>query len=566
MTPDESQVIEELFHAALERVAGERRAYLEKACKDNADLLAEVEALVAAAEDEPDFLETSLSDTLTGNAGQDEREEPQISAESLVGRRVGAWRLIKMIAEGGMGAVYLASRADGQYEKDVAIKLLRRGVGVDDPVRRGKMIRRFKSELQHHANLDHPNVAKLLDGGTTDDGMPYIVMEHVEGSRIDEYCEKHDLPTGDRLRLFRAVCLAVQHAHSRFVAHCDIKPNNILVSLGHEPDPSPIPKLLDFGIARLLKQTGNNEPRATTATRIRPMTPEYASPEQVRNELITAASDVYSLGVVLYELITGKLPYDVTDYDAKQVICEEIPERPGAIREGIDREVGAIVLKALEKDPNDRYPSAGALADDIDRYLTGLPISAHSDNLTYRLRKFAHRHEARIASGVLIAALIAIGLAIGVLFGRAQREAEQQFAAAEWGKKLSQLAAVGRSLYNEAVAFEAAGEQTKAEKKYAYAEVCLGEVLEKERNSPPNIKPRDTWLIAETWRRRGRCLAKLRRYPEAEDLLLASHSVIRKHFGDAHPRALETQRWLDELRAERRRGQARQGGQYSDPP
>ena len=242
---------------------------------------------------------------------------PDQRDEQMVGQRIGPYKVIREIAHGGMGAVYLAFRADDEYQKQVAIKLIKRGMDTD------LIIRRFRNERQILANLDHPNIARLIDGGTTEDGLPYFIMDHVEGLPIDAYCDAHKLSIAEQLKLFRTVCSAVEYAHQHHVIHRDLKPSNILVTA------EGVPKLLDFGIAKVL----NPEPPFQTVESVglRPMTPDYASPEQVRGETITPASDVYSLGVLLYELLTGHRPYRVksrTPQEIERVICEEEPEKP----------------------------------------------------------------------------------------------------------------------------------------------------------------------------------------------------------------------------------------------
>ena len=282
MNPERWQRVKQLLDEALAVESSERTSFLDRACAGDPQLRQEVESLLASHEQAgTDFLKAPAVD-LTAI-------EPKLLRE---GRRIGGYQIIEEIGHGGMGEVYRAVRADGQYTKDVAIKLVRGGYDT------ASMLERFRNERQILASLDHPNIARLLDGGNTDDGIPYLVMELIEGKPIDEYCDEHKLSVTERLRLFQRVCVGVHYAHQRLVIHRDIKPSNVLVTKEGEP------KLLDFGIAKIVSPIDEAQTTLTQA-----MTPEYASPEQIRGEPITTATDVYSLGVVLYQLLTGRSPY-----------------------------------------------------------------------------------------------------------------------------------------------------------------------------------------------------------------------------------------------------------------
>ena len=350
-------------------------------------------------------------------------------------RRIGPYRILRELGRGGMGTVYLAARADEQFHKRVALKIIRSGADSEE------VVRHFKRERQILAGLDHPNIAKLLDGGTTDDGLPYFVMEHIEGLPLLEYCDARSLAVPDRLRLFQSVCSAVQYAHRNLVVHRDIKPGNVLVAEDGTP------KLLDFGIAKLLNPELAGE--APTATGL-VMTPEYASPEQARGERITTATDVYSLGVVLYELLTGHHPYRLTSRQPLEVlraVAEQEPERasvavrrseertpeqvardregtPQTLQRRLKGDLDNILMMALRKEPQRRYASVEAFSDDVRRYLEGLPVKARKPTLGYRTGKFVRRHVLGAAAS-LAALLLLAGFAVAMAV-QSQRVARER--------------------------------------------------------------------------------------------------------------------------------------------
>jgi tetratricopeptide (TPR) repeat protein len=347
-----------------------------------------------------------------------------------------------------MGSIYLARRED-EFDKVVALKIIKRGMDTDD------MLRRFRNERQILAHLDHPNIARLLDGGTTEDGLPYFVMEHVDGMCIDDYCDKHHLTINDRLKLFRQVCTAVNYAHQRLAIHRDIKPSNILVTVDGTP------KLLDFGIAKLLIP---NATGAETLTGMQLMTPEYASPEQARGDgTITTASDIYSLGVVLFELLTGESPYKFPSRRADEVarvICETYPERPSRVNNPtttpvinnrqLRGDLDNILLMALRKDPARRYSSVEQFSEDIRRHLEGLPVIARADTLRYRTSKFIIRHRAASLAALLFAATLIAGIAATLYQAR---EANRERALAE--RRFSEVRQLANSVvfkYHDAIA------------------------------------------------------------------------------------------------------------------
>jgi eukaryotic-like serine/threonine-protein kinase len=525
---DRGQQVEEIFHRVVRREPGERAAYLAKACAGDPTLMAEVQPLLEAYENSTDFLEKPLPSTLD-KAFIDEQKSGLIRAEeeALVGQRIGPWKLVRKIAAGGMGTVYLASRDDGQYQRQAAIKLIRPGMRFDEPQHRRKIIRQFRDEQQLLADLDHPNIAKLLDGGTTEDGLPYLVMEYIEGKPITEYCEQRKLSVEQRLATLRPVCLALQYAHGKLIAHRDLKPSNILVSPSPDPAGEAVPRLLDFGIAKLLNDEAYGEAGAGTSLGLRPMTLDYASPEQVRGEAITTVSDVYSLGVVLYEVLTGQLPYEVNKYSAEWIISKETPKRPSAIRKEISRDVDAIVLKALQKDPARRYQSVASLAEDIDRHLSGRPIMARPPSALYYLGKFIARN--RWAVFLLVCGITA-GLAVGISWKtKVEWDAErEQRELATW------LYYLGRSFY--------------LQKDYLTAEGILRRVIRIEEKLPAERDWRGPWLLAERRDLLAQCLlAQGKHNDEAEELVELSYPPLKKYFGESDRRIRDARERIIEL-------------------
>ena len=358
--------------------------------------------------------------------------------DPMLGRRIGDYRIERRLGSGGMAAVYLASRADDQFRMLAAIKVLR-----PDPERED-LLQRFRNERQTLAALAHPNIVKLLDGGSTEEGLPYLVMDYVNGIAIDKYCDQHNLSIQARLELFAEVCGAVEYAHAHSVIHRDLKPNNILVS------DDGVPKLLDFGIAKVLDSTNPAQTSLVTRTANRHLTPAYASPEQVRGEPVTAATDIYSLGVVLFSLLSGHGPYRVeqqTPAALEKAICEQEPESPSTAIDRIETEtrpdgttvtvnvedvsrtrehpperlrrrlrgdLDTIVLKALQKERQRRYKTVAELSEDIQRHLEHRPIQARPTTLAYRISKFVWRHQTEVIAMVAVVFVLisAIGFSI----------------------------------------------------------------------------------------------------------------------------------------------------------
>ena len=406
--------VRELFEAACELSPPRRQAFLAQACDDDAGLRAEVESLLECSERAPDFMGGSAA-----KAFPELFEDDQ--AASVVGRRLGPYRLRRLLASGGMGAVYLAVRADDDRELNVAVKLIKCRLVNEET------LRRFRTERQTLGRLDHPYIARLLDGGVTSDGVPYLVMEYVNGTPIDRFCDERKLTTAQRLRLFLQVCSAVSYAHRNLVVHRDLKPNNVLVA---DDGTHGVPKLVDFGIAKVLN--GRQDAADPTITAHRVMTPEYASPEQIRGEPITTASDVYSLGIILFELLTGRRPYRFrsrSPHEIERTICDQEPERPSTTidriedRRRLSGDLDEIVLTALRKEPQRRYASVEQLAEDIRRHLGGLPVSARRASQRYRAAKFIRRHRAAVTAAAVIALLL-VGAVVLTAWQSRQTRAE----------------------------------------------------------------------------------------------------------------------------------------------
>jgi len=439
MTPDNWNKVKALFEAALAREPSERATFLAQNCPDE-NLRQEVEKLLANYEEAGSFLSDPVLPRQVPEARAPEEsprfesvpEQPLATATSaetedpMVGRVVGVYRLVRRVGEGGMAAVYLAVRADGEFRQQVAIKLIRPGLDS------GEVLRRFRNERQTLAGLDHPNIVKLLDGGSTPEALPYLVMDYVEGSPIDQYCDNRKLSVDERLHLFSKVCGGVQYAHQKRVIHRDLKPSNVLVTA------EGVPKLLDFGIAKVLVPEPSGQALPVTQTGTRCMTPAYASPEQVHGKSVTSATDIYSLGVVLYELLTGHRPYRLKEHtpaEMERAICEQEPEPPSTVVSRVESETSAdgtsvtktpelvsqtregqpeklrrrlrgdldtIILKALRKEPQRRYLSVEDFSDDIQRHLNHLPVTARASSIGYRTSRLLRRHRWEIVAAALM--------------------------------------------------------------------------------------------------------------------------------------------------------------------
>ncbi len=375
--------VKEICADAMELEGAEREAFVEERCTDDPRIESEVRRLLAAHERiEPDFLEPPSGGPLA------------LALPFEVGRRIGPWRLVDELGTGGMGVVYLAERLDADFEQRSALKVMRL------PTADAALTGSFHRERQVLAGLEHPNIAHLLDGGNTEEGLPYFAMEFVEGLPIDRFCDEHELSTDDRLALFLEVCSAVSHAHRNLVVHRDLKPSNILVTSNGAP------KLLDFGIAKLLAEG----PGDAAVTQFQALTPDYASPEQLRGEAITTASDVYSLGALLYRLLTGQKPFTSSTKTLAELSEErgQSPRSPSAVAsEAAARELrgdlDSIVMKALRPEADQRYGSVEALAEDLSRYRDGLAVGARQGTFFYLFGKLLRRHKVQVAAAALVA-------------------------------------------------------------------------------------------------------------------------------------------------------------------
>jgi serine/threonine protein kinase/tetratricopeptide (TPR) repeat protein len=392
MQADRWERIKEVFSVASERDSAARQAYLEEACEGDSALRAELESLLQAHDETGDFIEHPAAQRAFGL----DLDPPR---PSWIGRRVGAYRIVAEIGRGGMSEVFRGVRADDEYHKEVAVKVLLPGYAT------GSLVERFKAEKQILATLDHPNIARILDGGSTDDGLPYLVMDFIKGQPIDEYSRTRQLTVKERLELFRTLCSAVQYVHQHLMVHGDLKCNNVLVTDGGSV------RLLDFGVARLIHGAAAANPAESDMSGPIALTPEYASPEQIRGGVVSTASDVYSLGVMLYRLLTGRLPHGTggLPHELAARIGDRPPELPsevvrqssGPARTSWRRLAGdldSIVMLALHEDPGSRYPSVERLNGDISLYLQGFPVAARPPRMSHKLVRFCGRHRAGIAA------------------------------------------------------------------------------------------------------------------------------------------------------------------------
>jgi eukaryotic-like serine/threonine-protein kinase len=560
MTPERYQQIKEIFNAMMEQNPSARATFLSACCNGDLLLKESVENLLAAHEKSDGFIEKpafSLAAELI-------HAEPSSVADEQC---IGAYKIISELGHGGMGVVYLAERNDDAFKNRVAIKLVRRGLDNED------IVRRFINERQILANLNHPNIARLLDGGTTQNGLPYFIMEFVEGLPITEYCDAHKFSTEARLNLFRDVCAAVHYAHQNLVIHRDLKPGNILVTKDG------VPKLLDFGIAKVFNAEMAQTEATLTVARV--MTPDYASPEQVRGEAITTASDIYSLGVLLYQLLTGHRPYRLKTRlpdELSRIICEEEPEKPSAavtrideakengrtfaltpevvsqnrsdvpakLRRRLKGDLDNIVMMAMRKEPHRRYASVEQFAEDLRRHTGGLPVLARQDTVNYRFFKFVKRNRLAVAA----ASIIILSLIAGII-----TTVWQTKRANEQARLADEQSALAREQRDKAEIEQAKAQRISQffQQMLSYAnpawyapgstkrrEITVLETLDEaakqidtDLNDQPEIK-------AEIYKTLGDTFSNLSRYPQAMHCYEMSLKIRRDLFGDNHYRTIES--------------------------
>ncbi len=529
MTSDRWTKIQTLFEAVADLADSEREAYLHERCADDPDLYEEVISLLKSDRNVHKLLHGLAIDVVGWTYEQ-----------QYIGKRIGPYRILRHIGSGGMSYVFLAEREDGQFRQRVALKLIKRGMESEH------IIRRFRSERQILSQLDHPNIARLFDGGITDDGVPYFTMDYVDGIPLDRYCDTHRLSVEERLKLFRIICGAVHYAHGNLVVHRDLKPGNIFVTGDGTP------KLLDFGIAKLLGDGEDTMP--VTRTGIRVMTPEYASPEQVQQRPITTAADVYSLGIILYELLTGHRPYRLTGSspaELERIVCTVQPDRPSSIvsllfppdglddrealtpetlaalrnttvqrlRKKLRGDLDTICLTALRKEPERRYRSPDQLMQDLQRYASGLPVDARRDTASYRLQKFVKRHRRSVAvSGVVVLMLVSLSAFYTM------RLAEERDRAQLEAVKAEQISAFLRGLFEISDPSDARGESVTAR-----------ELLERgaqrvraELADQPEIRATMMDVIGTVYHALGL-------YSEANTMLQEALSTRTSIHGDRHP-------------------------------
>lgn len=542
MPSERADRMDRLFRAALLHPPDEQRAFLDAACPDDADLRDEIASLLQAdrAAERDEFLDTppALPDVLVA-------EETEVGY--VEGDHIARYRIIRLLARGGMGEVYLAAREE-PFRQYVALKVIRRGMDS------AEVLRRFEMERQILASLSHPNIARLLDGGVSDAGLSYFAMEYVEGQPITEWLDTRTVDIDGRLRLFQTVCSAVHHAHQNLIVHRDLKPSNIFVTNDG------IVKLLDFGIAKLLNPTLARVGGPETRYEMRMLTPTYASPEQTRGEPLTTASDIYSLGVILYEILAGSPPFPaaaISHAEMIRLLSEVDPERPSQrvshgeggldsdtrpsldaiargrattgdrLRRRLRRDLDTIVMMALRKEPSRRYPSAEEMSADIERQLKGLPVVAHKDSAGYRIGKFVRRRRFETAA----AAIVVVMLLFFALFSlrQASETAEQRDRARSEAERAEKMADFALSLFNAADPLEHPAD-TLTPRTFLDAGI---QRIRTELADQPIERARMTIAVANAYRTLAINDSAARLVAESIDLLRRTPDAPRQELGEA---------------------------------
>ena len=520
----------QLLAAALELPEKERTAFLSSACSEDRELRQEVDELLSMAPAAHGLFQNAAFEELGG--GDDESAQ-QSTRDPVIGSAIGRYRIERLLGRGGMGAVYAASRGDEAYEQQVAVKVLH--PGLESRGHAG----RFLAERQILAVLDHPSIARLLDGGTTSDGRPFLVMEYVEGDPLDRYCETRRLTFRQRIRLFQNVCEAVAFAHRNLVVHRDIKPSNILVT------DEGLPKLLDFGIAKLLDPA--SFPRAVELTRtgLRPMSPAYASPEQICGRAVATATDIYSLGVVLYRLLTGRLPFEPSQQSASAMeqVSREEPTLPSAavtraslpasggepsarelatelrrLKRQLEGDLDTILLMALREEPERRYGTVGELSDDLGRFLEAEPVRARRSTPAYRAKKFIRRHRTAVGAAVIIACLL-VGSTLALMI-QARRIAGERDRAERMAEFTAGI-------------FEVSGPARTLDPFLTTAEILERGAVWRERELADDPVLRSDQLLIL-----GRVYGSIRNYDSAVTKMLESLQLKEGLYGNADPEVL----------------------------
>ena len=535
--------VQGLFHRAVDVPADQQRAFVAANCGHDADLAREVLELLAADQENPDYLENVLGDIageivsdLTDvmdelSAGSHPLAGDLPESDPLVGGILGHYTLAARLAEGGMGAVYRAQRSDGTYSEQVAVKVLRRGLDSE------QILARFRAERQILARLRHPGMANLLDGGITPDGRPYLVMEFVDGLPLDRYCDDNDLDLPARLRLLRTVAEVVQHAHRNLVVHRDLKPGNIMVTAEGQV------KLMDFGIAKLLGPHQEAGAAPATVEDARIMTPGWAAPEQILGEPITTATDVFGLGLVAYRVLTGRWAFGdehSTRAELSRATCDQAPARPSHaaagrhMELGLDRDLDNILLKALRREPDERYASPGHLAEDLTRYLEGHPVLARPATFGYRLGKFLRRHGRAVVS----AAVVTVGI-IGLLAWNNVRLENERDRARLGEAKAREVAGFLTEIFAEADPNQSRG-----------ADLTAREILERGATRVDEQLAHQPDMQATLRDALGQVYRSLGMFPEGRRQLERSLDLKRGFYGADHPELAETATALGDLESQ----------------